>query len=264
MDDDKIKEAKKAKIEKLKREYPYLYETHLHTKEGSACAGNSGAQMARACKEYGYTGIIVTDHNWGGNTRVDKTLPWNAWVDLFCTGYEHAKTEGDRIGLDVFFGYEAGFLGTEFLIYGIDKEWMKAHPELVEANIEEQYRLIHEAGGLVMHAHPYREAYYIPEIRLYPQWVDGVEGINATHSNTESTGANNPVFDDKAVAYARENNFPMSAGSDIHTTQLLGGGMAFKRRLSSIQDYVGAIKNREDYILTNGEIWYDKEGNVLA
>lgn len=40
----------------------YLYETHMHTSEASACAGSTGAQMARAYKEAGYTGIIVTDH----------------------------------------------------------------------------------------------------------------------------------------------------------------------------------------------------------
>ena len=33
----------------------YLYETHMHTSEASACAGSTGAQMARAYKEAGYT-----------------------------------------------------------------------------------------------------------------------------------------------------------------------------------------------------------------
>ena len=28
----------------------YLYETHMHTSEASACAGSTGAQMARAYK----------------------------------------------------------------------------------------------------------------------------------------------------------------------------------------------------------------------
>ena len=41
-----------------REEYPYLYETHLHTMEGSACAKNSGAEMARACRDAGYTGIF--------------------------------------------------------------------------------------------------------------------------------------------------------------------------------------------------------------
>lgn len=249
--------------EKIRESYPFLYETHLHTSEASACAHNSGAQMARACKEYGYTGIFVTDHNWGGNTAVDRGLVWEEWVDKFCQGYEHAKAEGDKIGLDVFFGYEAGFWGTEFLLYGIDKEWMLRTPQLWTATVEEQYRLVHENGGMVIHAHPFRDESYIPEIRLYPRWVDGVEGVNATHSNSKSSGHNKQEFDVKARAYAKEHKLPMTAGSDIHSTLLFGGGVAFKRRLRSAQDYVQAILTGEDCILTNGEVWYDRQGNVI-
>ncbi len=250
--------------EKIREQFPYLYETHLHTSQSSACGKSAGADMARACKEYGYTGIFVTDHNWGGNTAVDRSLPWEEWVEEFCKGYEAAKAEGDRIGLDVFFGYEAGYHGTEFLIYGIDKEWMKTHPELRKATVAEQYRLVHAACGLVMHAHPYREEDYIPEIRLFPEWVDGVEGINATHSNSRSTAHNEKAFDDRAIAYARKHHLPMSAGSDIHNTNLFGGGVAFQRKITSGQDYCRAILQGENYVLTNGEVWYDKEGNVIG
>lgn len=31
----------------------YLYETHMHTSEASACAGSTGTQMARAYKAAG-------------------------------------------------------------------------------------------------------------------------------------------------------------------------------------------------------------------
>ncbi|MCM1266822.1 MAG: PHP domain-containing protein [Bacteroidales bacterium] len=248
----------------MQKEYPYLYETHLHTSQGSACARNSGAEMARACKEYGYAGIIVTDHNWGGNTAVDRSLPWEEWVDLFCAGYEDAKAEGEKIGLDVFFGYEAGYQGTEFLLYGIDKDWMIRHPELWTATVEEQYALVHEAGGMVVHAHPFRQAPYIPKTRLYPEWVDGVEGINAAHSNPKSGGHNNPAYDREAVAYANAHGLPMSAGSDIHVTNLLGGGMAFRRRLRSGKDYVQALLQGEDYVMTNGKDWYDRKGRQIG
>lgn len=251
-------------VEEIREQYPYLYETHLHTSESSACAQKPGAEMARACKEYGYTGIFVTDHNWGGNTAVDRTLPWEEWVEQFFKGYEHAKAEGDRLGLDVFFGYEAGYNGTEFLIYGLTKQWMKEHPELQAASIEEQYELVKQGGGLVVQAHPYREEWYIPQIRLFPDYVDGVEGINATHSNPKSTAHNDPKFDDRAVAYANKKGLPMSAGSDIHSTNLFGGGVAFARKLRSVADYVQALKGGEDYVLTNGQVWYDKKGNVIG
>lgn len=248
----------------IRERYPYLYETHLHTSEASACARSTGAEMARACKEYGYTGIFVTDHNWGGNTCVDRSLSWDAWVDQFCLGYEHAKAEGDKIGLDVFFGYEAGYDATEFLLYGIDKVWMKAHPELRSVSVEEQYELVHEAGGLVMHAHPYREEAYIPEVRLMPDWVDGVEGINAAHHWYSGTMRDKTVFDKRAVAYAKAHAFPLSAGSDIHSTNLFGGGMAFRRKLRSAADYVQAVLGGEDYVLTDGKVWYDKSGRVIS
>lgn len=248
----------------IRKEYPYLYETHLHTAESSACAQNTGAEMARACKEYGYTGIFVTDHNWGGNTAVNRALAWESWVTQFCLGYEHAKAAGDEIGLDVFFGYEAGYDGTEFLIYGLDKAWMLAHPEIRTASVEEQYRLVTQAGGLVMQAHPYREESYIPEIRLFPEYVDGVEGVNATHSSSMSQAHNDRRFDERAIAYANRQGLPMSAGSDIHSTRIFGGGVAFRRRLSSAKDYVEAIRRGEEYVLTNGEMWYDKKGNVIG
>ncbi|MCI9428898.1 MAG: histidinol-phosphatase [Lachnospiraceae bacterium] len=246
-----------------RKEYPYLYETHLHTMEGSACAHCSGEEMAKACKAAGYTGIFVTDHNWGGNTAVNRRLPWKKFVEQFAKGYEKAKAVGERIGLDVFFGWESGYRATEFLIFGLSPAWMLAHPELWDASIEEQFALVHAGGGLVIHAHPFREEYYIPQIRLFPAHVDGVEGINATHSNSRSLSHNDRTFDDRAVAYAREHGLVMTAGSDIHTTRLLGGGMAFRRKLKDGEDFVSAVRNQEDYILTNGEDWFDSRGERL-
>lgn len=251
----------KSKIE-INEKYPYLYETHLHTSLSSACAKSTPEEMVRACKEYGYTGIFVTEHNWGGNTCIDRKLPWGSFVREFCKSYHRAKEEGDRIGLDVFFAYEAGYRGTEFLIYGADEEWLIHHPEIKDATIAEQFDLIHQAGGMVIHAHPFREEPYIPEIRLYPEYVDGVEAINATHSNTRSFSHNDPAFDHRAIAYSGEHHLPMTAGSDIHITSLLGGGVAFAKKLESASDYKEQILHG-DYVLTNGEVWYDKCGSEI-
>lgn len=250
-------------MNKIQEAFPFLYETHMHTTEGSACAHNSGREMARAYKEAGYTGIIITDHNWGGNTCVNRMMPWKEWVKNFVKGYEEAKAEGDKIGLDVYFGWESGYQGTEFLIYGLDKEWMLAHPEIKTATIEEQYRLVSETGGMVIHAHPYRDEDYIPKIRLFPEFVDGIEGLNAAHSNSKSISHNNPEYDQKAIAYAGKIAKPITAGSDSHTTSLLRAGVAFKTRLTGIQDYIARIKSGKDYVVTNGEKWYDPQGNEI-
>ena len=243
--------------------YPYLYETHLHTSQGSGCGHNTGAEMARAAIDAGYAGIIVTDHNWGGHCAVDRRKPWEQWVDEFTEGYRDAWEYGQEHGLDVFFGYEAGYDAVDFLINGITPQWLRQHPELKSASIKKQYKLVHDAGGMVIHAHPFRLCSYIPKVRLFPDYVDGVEGFNAGHLIGKREDEDIPEFDRKAVNYAREHNFPLTAGSDIHETSLRGGGVAFKRRLTSGSDYCKAILDGEDYVLTNGDAVFDKQGNLL-
>ncbi len=247
----------------IREDYPYLYETHMHTSEASKCGLASGAEMVRAAKEAGYSGVIITNHNWGGNHCIDNSLPWKQWVKEFCKGYQNAKQEGDRIGLDVFFGYEAGYDGTEFLIYGVDEEWLSTHEEIRDATVAEQYSLIKAAGGMVIHAHPFREEWYIPEIRLFHEYVDGVEALNATHSSSFRKAHYKTEFDECAIEYARKYGLPMTAGSDVHGTIMYGGGIAFKRKITSIQDYCNAVLSGEDYLLTNGEDWFDRQGEKI-
>ena len=221
----------------------FRYETHLHTTEASACAHVSGKEQARRYRDAGYTGIIVTDHFFNGNTCVPDYLPWEQRVDRFCLGYENAKEEGDRIGLSVFFGWEARFGSTEFLIYGLDKQWLKSHPEIMSWSVEEQYRRVHEAGGLVVHAHPFRERSYIKEIRLFPKAVDAVEAINIGNGNKE--------FDDKAAEYAMQHGLLMTAGTDSHGIEYKRSGVTFKHRLEDINDFITSIR-AGDYELIQG------------
>ena len=150
----------------ITKEYPYLYETHLHTMHGSKCGKNSGREMVDAANAAGYTGIFITEHNWGGNTIVDKKLPWEQWVAAFIQGYYETRDYGDSVGIDVFWGYEAGFCGTEFLIYGFDPHWLFQHPQLRELPLKEHLALVRAEGGMVIHAHPFRTASYIPSIQL--------------------------------------------------------------------------------------------------
>lgn len=244
-------------------EYKYKYETHMHTKEGSACAKCSGDEMAKACKESGYSGIFITDHAWGGNTAVDRSLPWEEWVRQYASGYEHAKEWGDKNGLSVFFGLETGFNATEFLIYGVTPEWLISHPEYRTASIEEQFDLVHEAGGIVVQAHPFREEFYIPEIRLFPNHVDGVEGINATHSSHLSQSHNVKEWNDLAIEYATKHGKPMTAGSDTHTTFLFGGGIMSSEKLNSPKDFIDLILSDRMYLLTDGDRIYTRYGELI-
>lgn len=221
----------------------YLYETHLHTKEASACSILSGAEQARLYKEAGYAGIIVTDHFFNGNTAIPSDLPWEERVDLFCKGYENAKEEGDKIGLAVFFGWESCYRGTEFLIYGLDKEWIKKHPDMLSWSIEEQYYKVHEAGGYVVHAHPFRIRPYIKEVRLFPEFVDGVETYNVGNRNFE--------FDKKAAAYAKKHKLPAFAGTDAHGFEIERSGIGFDRSIDNIHELLANVKSGDYKLIMN-------------
>ena len=244
--------------------YRYRYETHMHTLEGSACGHNRGDEMARACFEAGYDGIFITDHAWGGNTSVDRSLPWREWVYQFAQGYEHAKAWGDENGLKVWFGYESGYNATEFLIYGITPDWMADHEELHDATIPEQLDIIHSGGGMVVQAHPYREEFYIPEVRLFPEYADAIEGINATHTNPLSKGHKSDVWNDLAIELARSNNKPMTAGSDIHTTIVFGGGILTDTPINSPREYISLILGNRMYLISDGVTLHDRYGNPIG
>ena len=248
----------------METEFRYKYEVHMHTSQGSACGRTQGHEYVEAFLEAGYDGIIITDHFLRGNTAIDRSLPWEDFVEGFCKGFEDAKEAGDKAGLKVFFGWEECNYGDEYLVYGLDKAWLKAHPEYRRCTMKEQLRLVHEGGGVVVQAHPFREEWYIEEVRIYPDDVDGCEIINATHSSSKSKSHNNPEFNVKAIAYAKEQGFCTSGGSDIHSTYLFGGGMAFSTKLKDPQDFIQRLLNKEDYVITDGDHWYTRTGDLIV
>ena len=212
---------------------PFLYETHMHTCQGSACGRATGKEQARVYKDAGYTGIIITDHFFGGNTAVSRLLPWEERIDLFWRGYEEAKEEGDRIGLDVFFGLEQNIHFDEYLIYGLTKEYMKAHPEMEHWNRHQQLEEVHKAGGCVIQAHPFRMRDYMDRIRLGLRYCDGIELANA---------GNKQMDDARAWLYAQEFGLRTTAGSDNHCgANWPLYGVMLEKRLASIDDYVDII-----------------------
>lgn len=222
----------------------FLYETHMHTREGSACATATGQEMVRAHIKAGYAGMIVTDHFFNGNTAVPHDLPWEVRVELLYKGYENALEEAKGTDFHVFFGWEYTYHGTDFLTYGLDKDFLLAYPDLLQWSPEKYFDIVHEHGGFIVHAHPFREAFYIEKIRLYPEHVDAVEVINSSHLDSK--------FDERALKYAQEHSLLQTAGSDLHHWEdINGAGMAFEFEIKSIQDFIKAVK-RKDYTLVKG------------
>jgi hypothetical protein len=219
----------------------YLYETHLHTAGPSKCGISRGWEYIAGYIEKGYSGIIVTDHFFNANTGINRKLPWKEWVNQFCRGYEEAKEEGLKKGLDVFFGWEETFDSCDdYLVYGLDKQWLLEHPEVCKWTRGEQYREVKAAGGCVVQAHPFRQRYYIQRVILSAGCVDAVEVAN---------GGNDNEADALAFRYAKKLGKPMLAGSDIHNASDIYNveifGVYLDKKLESIGDYVKAVCNNE-------------------
>lgn len=219
----------------------YRYETHLHTSPVSKCATATIREHLEFYKSLGYDGIFVTNHFLDGSLNIEKTKSYEERLNFFYSDYEDGVRIGKELGIKVFCGIETNYLGADFLVYGLSKEWYLKNPQIMDMPKSEQLKLFMENGALVIHAHPFREAGYIDHLRLYPRCVHGVEVVNATK----------PDFENKmAGIYAKEYGLIEFAGTDNHHTQEKEdkhklAGMESERPIESEQDFVKAVLNGE-------------------
>ena len=215
----------------------FLYETHVHTSAVSACAVSTGAEQVFAYKAMGYTGIIVTDHFFTGNIRYTSASRWEKKLEFFASGYNEAKVVGDKIGLDVFFGWEYTIYGSDFLTYGLGLDFLLANPKLGNVlRIEEYSRIVRENGGYLAQAHPFRQAYWIASPKaVSPTLVDGIEVLNCNMTDE---------CNERAYKFAKKHSLPMQAGTDSHEagSYYCLSGIKLEKRARSIHDVIEAIK----------------------
>lgn len=225
----------------------YIYETHCHTSPVSRCGKASVEDTVNFYKHYGYDGIFLTNHFLDGNFNMEaRALSYEDQIEFYFSDYEEALRIGEAIGLKVFPGVELSYKGTDFLIYGLDKDWYKAHPEILDMRKTEELPFLMEAGALVIQAHPYREANYIDHIRLFPRSVHGVEVINSNQA-----WASNEM----AAIYARQYDFLITAGSDNHWGSNAFNrlrekefrpelaGMCSDKEINSVQDFISGVRS---------------------
>ena len=218
----------------------FLYETHLHTNQSSGCGHSKGSEYIGIYKDLGFSGFFVTDHFFRGNTATDRNLPWREWVNGFCKGYEDALNEGIKKGFDVFFGWEETYDGDDYLVYGLDKNWLYEHPEVRYWTRGQQYEAVKEAGGAVVQAHPFRQHSYINTVHLSTGCVDGVEAANL--------GNEDRSYDPLAMRYGSRFGFAITAGSDTHSVSAVQNsgtyGIYLKEKLDSAAAYAKIIREK--------------------
>lgn len=227
----------------------YKYDTHIHSLEASACGKNGIREMVQAYHKAGYTGFIVTDHFIHGNTSVPSDLPWKERMKKYYDVYLQAKEEGDKFDFDVFFGIEHYYeKAREILVYGIDLNFLLSHPELEIADIDTFAKTVHDAGGILVHAHPYRQRAYIPsDYQARIDLCDGIEIYNA-HDPWE----HNKLALDDALALKK---FPFSGG-DMHRIDdptIGNAGIVLNKRVNSMSEFLELIRVKEYGVLIEGK-----------
>lgn len=216
----------------------YRYETHLHTSPISKCARKTVRENVEYYKSAGYAGIFITNHFIDGNMDCDRASAYEERINLFFSDYEEGVRVGRELDFPVFCGIEMSYGGTDFLVYGLDKAWFLAHPEIDGMMKTDELTLMMEAGALIIQAHPFREASYINHIRLFPRHVHGVEIYNANRTDFENA---------MAEQYAQNYGLLPFAGSDNHMggDQKKFGGMESDTPLRDEADFVNRVKNGE-------------------
>ena len=224
----------------------YKYETHLHTYPVSKCAKTDIFECVDFYNRKGYDGIFITNHFLDGNINIDFSASYEEKIEFYFSDYEKAAEYGKKVGLKVFLGVELSYKGTDFLIYGLSKEWYLKHPQIMDMKKSDELKFLMSEGALVIQAHPYREANYIDHIRLFPGCVHGVETINASRTDFENN---------MAKIYAENYGLLEFAGSDNHcvgnSSKL--AGMWADTPVADEQDFVSRIKEGQMNVFAEKE-----------
>ena len=221
----------------------YKYETHLHTFPVSRCAKADVQESLEFYKTLGYDGVFITNHFLDGNINIEKENSYEDKIEFYFSDFEKGIEIGRTLGIKVFCGIELSYDGTDFLVYGLDKEWFLAHPEIMNMKKSDELALMMDSGALIIQAHPYCEASYIDHIRLFPRNVHGVEIINASRTEAENN---------MAKIYAENYDLINFAGSDNHSAskQKKLAGVCCEKPICSIEDFISKVKGNKIKIFT--------------
>lgn len=222
----------------------FQYDMHVHT---CPCSGG-GSDIRKhidALIEKGFAGMVVTNHFYYGDNRIDRELPWDRFVDAYRQDYLYGLSYARERDFDLLFGVEEHVGdGREILIYGVTPDFLSAHPELKMASAEVYAEAVHAAGGMVFQSHPYRASRYVR--KPFPlECLDVMDGIEVYNQ------ANDPAWNESAKALAEKEGFLVVAGSDAHDTDAARAGIAANERIRTNEDLVRILKSGAYTVVCN-------------
>lgn len=218
----------------------YKYQMHTHTTPCSLCGRLTPEDLCKALIENGYQGAVITNHFYHGNSGIDRSenTSWEQFVKIYEDSYLEFKAEGEKHDLDIIFSIEESVVpGLEILCYGVTPQILYDNPQLRRGECDEWIRVMRENGVVIIQAHPYREAFYIPNPGPLPlELVDGIEVFNR---------GNAKEYNDKARALANENPHLLTTSSaDTHTCDTVGvGGIMTDIRIKNEKELAKLLRS---------------------
>lgn len=211
----------------------YLTELHLHTKESSSCSEIPAKQMIQEYKKEGYSTIVITDHC--SETDKLENRSWKEKIDHIFQGFDLAKKYGNELGINILLGIEITLQITDsdYLLYGIEKEFLYENEKIDQYTLEKLYKLCHKKGYLLVQAHPFRD-----NIQLAPlAYIDGLEVVNGCQDEISRNT--------KALKYGKSTNKILTSGSDFHKIDdLAQGGIITEVEIKNNQQLVEMLKSK--------------------
>lgn len=218
----------------------YKYQMHIHTSPCSACGRMTPEELCQAIIECGYQGAVITNHFYHGNSGIDRSekTSWREFVSAYERDYIACRKEAKKHNLDIIFGIEEVVLpGLEILCYGITPRVLYDNPHLQNCDIDKWVETMRENGVVLIQAHPFREAGYIPNPGPLPiEYLDGIEVFN--RGNSED------FMNQRAIEMAMEYPHLIKTSSgDAHTMDRVPcGGIITTRRIRNSRELAKILR----------------------
>ncbi len=206
----------------------WLYEMHCHTGEFGWCAHVPAAQLVHDYIQAGYDGIGITNHYTQVHFDAMPEQDWAGKIDRYLAGYYAAK-EAAGSQIDIRLGIELRFPGSnnDYLVYGLDRDFLLAFPRLYEMGIEAFSKFALEHDLYFGQAHPFRDGCTLAS----PRYIQGIEVFNGS---PPIEGNHNEL----SLAMGYSHPWIQTAGSDYHNLgDVARAGVYLARRPHSDRSY---------------------------
>ncbi len=191
-----------------------LYDFHIHTREYSDCSISSAEEMCQRAADSGLAGIALTEHDFWRPPSEIQELQQKFPELTIMRGMEHSCPEG------------------HFLVFlpnpenGVIPGW---------CSVLDLIPLVHNYGGIVIWAHPFR---FSPK---RPNWLNHVQpdGMEVASSNMHRQA------EAKARKFAAQRGILTFSNSDAHDAFIVGRyGNELDIQLTNVEDFITYVRKR--------------------